>query len=589
MTNTLAADHVSADGLVPVMDHERIELLRADLTAADWSPRTVTTLLGYSAEAALAREQRLPALRVLRDQSSPAAILTRLFLLGEVLEATEAEVAFPTLGLGGARKLHLITDVLTDVLALAQVPDTEEVLDQVNEPELELPPEIQEVVAEIEAEVEAAEAATQPVPIVEIPEEIVARVQALVSLRPVTLPAGKDCWVAADLGEAMTGRGIATDHVLGLGGASQSLLLFTNRQPRERLLDLGTGCGIQALQGTDHAQTVVGTDINPRALGFAAFNACLAGRELDLRLGSLFEPVAEETFDQVISNPPFVITPEELRGDALFTYRDGASQGDGIVAQLVQEVAGRLRPGGIAQLLGNWEIRGQWWQRPQEWLAGTGLDGWVVLREVIEPARYAEIWLRDGGVDPRVDREAYEAALETWVEYFERRAVTAIGFGYFALRRPFTSGGSGLHWFEDGTSALEGPTGTEAERVLNVLDFLRSHGLTGPGEPVAATVVEQEFGPLRLQLNPQVVEERHHRPGEGEPYDIHLVLSEPRERRVSVSAALAGVVGACDGELTVEQIVTAVAALLAADRTQLWTEVAEPLRDLLCQGLLQIA
>ncbi|NRD08293.1 hypothetical protein HRF29_04940 [Rathayibacter agropyri] len=30
---------------------------------------------------------------------------------------------------------------------------------------------------------------------------------------------------------------------------------------------------------------------------------------IEFRLGSLYEPVAGERFDQIVTNPPFVITP----------------------------------------------------------------------------------------------------------------------------------------------------------------------------------------------------------------------------------------------------------------------------------------
>src|SRR5690606_41290855 len=49
----------------------------------------------------------------------------------------------------------------------------------------------------------------------------------------------------------------------------------TVRTPVGRVLDLGTGCGIQALHAARHSRAVVATDISRRALGFAAFNAAL--------------------------------------------------------------------------------------------------------------------------------------------------------------------------------------------------------------------------------------------------------------------------------------------------------------------------
>ena len=94
-----------------------------------------------------------------------------------------------------------------------------------------------------------------------------------------------------------------------------------------------------------------------RALEFAAFNAALAGVSLDLRLGSLLDPVEGEAFDLVVSNPPFVITPI---GAPSFEYRDGGMAGDGIVASLFTSVGSVLAPGGVAQMLGNWEIGADW-------------------------------------------------------------------------------------------------------------------------------------------------------------------------------------------------------------------------------------
>jgi methylase of polypeptide subunit release factors len=70
-------------------------------------------------------------------------------------------------------------------------------------------------------------------------------------------------------------------------------------------LDFGTGNGIQALLAAHHCHEVVATDVNPRALVFAAFNAALNGIDnISFRKGSLFDPVAYETFDLIVCNPP---------------------------------------------------------------------------------------------------------------------------------------------------------------------------------------------------------------------------------------------------------------------------------------------
>ena len=77
------------------------------------------------------------------------------------------------------------------------------------------------------------------------------------------------------------------------------------RRPVEHALDVGTGNGIQAIHAARHCSRVVATDVNARALQFAAFNAQLNGFDnIEVREGSFFDPAEGERFDLVISNPP---------------------------------------------------------------------------------------------------------------------------------------------------------------------------------------------------------------------------------------------------------------------------------------------
>ncbi len=123
-----------------------------------------------------------------------------------------------------------------------------------------------------------------------------------------------DLLIASDL----AGEGGRADHVAGVHRPSVTLSDLTVRRPVERALDMGTGCGIQALLAAGHAERVVATDVNERALAFTALNAALNGVEnVELRAGSFFEPVAGERFGLVVSNPPYVISPE-----ASFLFRD---------------------------------------------------------------------------------------------------------------------------------------------------------------------------------------------------------------------------------------------------------------------------
>ena len=118
------------------------------------------------------------------------------------------------------------------------------------------------------------------------------------------------------------------DHVAGVHRPSLTLADLTVRRPVERALDMGTGCGIQAMLAASHAGRVIGTDVNERALAFAELNAALNGIEnVEFRTGSFFEPVEGETFGLVVSNPPYVISPESA-----YLFRDSGLGRDRVSA-----------------------------------------------------------------------------------------------------------------------------------------------------------------------------------------------------------------------------------------------------------------
>jgi methylase of polypeptide subunit release factors len=490
--------------------------LRADLEAAGYTVDGVEELLGPVAAAALSREQALPARRALRGRREPTAVLARAFVLGEQVPRGLLDAALPTTGSERLAALGLV-----DVAGAG--PDDP--------------------------------------------------VRARVDLRPyaATDAAGSaEWWVASDLGELATGAALRTDHVLGIGGASTTLAQITVREPTGRVLDLGTGCGVQALHAARHAEHVVGTDVSRRALAFAAFNAALAGVDLDLREGSLLEPVAGERFDLVVSNPPFVITPRSAAVPG-YEYRDAGLAGDEVVRRLVRGVAGVLAPGGIAQLLGNWEhLRGvPWQQRVGAWLEGTGLDAWVVQREVSDPAEYAETWIRDGG---QPAGPAFDAIEEAWLDDFAARGVEAVGFGYVLLRRPAT-GTPTLRRLEERPGPVHQPLGGHLAACL------RTHDLLAGADDAALLAA-------RWRVADDVTEERHHTPGQGDPAVVLLRQNTGFGTVVRAGTVLAAAVGACDGELPLGVIADAVAALCDAPADAVRAEVAAGVRELAADGLV---
>lgn len=230
---------------------------------------------------------------------------------------------------------------------------------------------------------------------------------------------------------------VAADHVMHYGQSSHTLARLLIRRPFERALELGTGCGALALSAASFSGHVIATDVVPRAVHLAAFNARLNGIEnVEFRQGNLFEPVGGMTFDLIFSNPPFVISPEKD-----FAYRDGGLPDDELGRTIIHEAPALLREGGFCQILCEWVHRqGRTWQdRLSSWAEGTGCDMWVLRAETRSVAQHAEQWA-DGL--PGESPEELAARMNRWVEDFGSRGIEAISNGVVILRRR-----QGRNWF----------------------------------------------------------------------------------------------------------------------------------------------
>ncbi|MGW6129565.1 DUF7059 domain-containing protein [Cellulomonas sp. NPDC055163] len=544
----------------PQTDPALLDALRGDLAGAGYTVEGVEDLLGPLAAAALHREEAVPALRATAGTADPRAALVRAFVLGVDVPRADLERALGRLGVAGARALGLVE-------VAGEGPDD---------------------AVRARVDLRPYEAADGLVDGAAVDPGAGAGPDAGAARRVSGTGAGAgtvDWWVASDLGELATGRALRTDHVLGVGGASTTLAQVTVRGPRARTLDLGTGCGIQALHAARHSRAVVGTDISRRALAFARFNADLAGvarERFDLRAGSMLDPVSgpdEPRFDLVVSNPPFVITPRAPEAGAagdvpLYEYRDGGRSGDAIVRELVTGVGAVLAPGGVAQLLGNWEVRRgeEWHERVGEWVDGSGLDGWVVQRELQDPAEYAETWIRDGGTTPDRDPAAWAQRYGAWLDDFASRDVEAVGFGIVTLRRPL-DGPATLRRLEEVTGGVRQPLGPA------IADSLAAHAWLSRRD-------DDALAREHLVVAPDVTEERYLTPGHADPSVVLLRQGGALGRTVRAGTALAGLVGACDGELTVGQIVGALASLLGVGEGDLASDVLPSVRGLVLDGLL---
>ncbi|MDC9715143.1 MAG: peptide chain release factor N(5)-glutamine methyltransferase [Gammaproteobacteria bacterium] len=87
-----------------------------------------------------------------------------------------------------------------------------------------------------------------------------------------------------------------------------TLDLFSNKTKPYHLLDLGTGSGIIAITLADKNPHwhITATDFSQKALAVAKQNAAITDNEVNFQQGSWFEAVSKQTFDLIISNPPYI-------------------------------------------------------------------------------------------------------------------------------------------------------------------------------------------------------------------------------------------------------------------------------------------
>jgi methylase of polypeptide subunit release factors len=351
-------------------------------------------------------------------------------------------------------------------------------------------------------------------------------VRALVDLAP----ADEDVLLACDRGEPNE-----PDQVLGFSLPTRTLGRLPTREPIGSALDLGCGGGYQAILAARHAQRVVATDVNPRALAFTRFNALLNGVEnVETREGDLLAPVAGERFDLIVSNPPHVVSP-----DTDFVFRDSGLEGDSLAEGLVRELPRHLEEGGFAHVVLSWA------HGPDErasvpverWLEGTGCDALVLHHASYDPLAYAAGWNRPLRFDPA----AYAAALDRWRDYYRRLGIEALAEGIVVIRR---RGGSGSRVRTISPTPEEiGLAGAHLARLLAAFDVLDGDILARPLALAPGHRFEQ-VGPIDGSAPPRTVlrlEEGLRLEVEVDEALLRLLaeLAEPRPLREAIAAVAA--------------------------------------------------
>lgn len=361
----------------------------------------------------------------------------------------------------------------------------------------------------------------------------------------------------------------AASYVMGIGQSTITLMNMTVRERCGDALDLGCGCGTHALIAAGHCDRVTALDINPRAVALARFNARLNGlHHVDCLQGDLFQPVEGRRFDLIVTNPPFVISPESR-----YIYRDGGLPGDALCRRIVEQAPKFLNDGGICQMLCNSAEPSDrdWRDRLASWFANIGCDVWVLRSETRDVATYASTWLRN---TEKQDRPHLSERFDEWMAYYDRQGIETIGAGLIMFRKRE----AGSHWFsaEDAPDKMLGDVGGHVPLGFSLRDFLHN------------TPADRELLNTRLRYSPDVRLERISAPADDGWSDqsFRLFMARGLAYSGTIDAAMANVVVRCNGTRTLNDLLSETAAALEQPVEAIAKGFCDIIRILVRNGVL---
>lgn len=358
------------------------------------------------------------------------------------------------------------------------------------------------------------------------------------------------------------------DHVMGPSDSARYLSRLAVPQPCEASLDLGTGCGLLALIEASQSRRVSACDLNPRAVAFARFNTQLNGcSNVEVLQGDLFTPVKERTFDRIVSNPPFVISPETQ-----LIYLTGGSRGDILCRKIAREGSQLLSEGGTLQMLCNWvePASGEWADGLRGWFEDSGCDVWVLRQSTKDAESYARGWMQVGKMGANAQDPG---RLQTWLRFFEQEQISSIGQGFVMMRKR-----AGANWFRafDGPPNLLGSAGEAVVERMRTFDFLA-------GAESDSTLMESVFAvapSVRLTQECEAASEGWIQ------VSAHLSVTDGLGYVEVVDAFVAELVASCNARRSLRDAIDFTIQKLGWKNSDIPEETAEIIRQLLEEGFL---
>lgn len=135
------------------------------------------------------------------------------------------------------------------------------------------------------------------------------------------------------------------------------------------VLDICTGSGVVGVTAARAGADVTAVDVSCRAVAAAWLNARINHVRVDSRRGDLLDPVKDQRFDVIASNPPYVPSDH-----AWVAGPDGRA----LLDRLIAEAPTRLRPGGALLLVHSALIGAE---ETLDRLAAAGLKADVAVSE----------------------------------------------------------------------------------------------------------------------------------------------------------------------------------------------------------------
>ncbi len=421
---------------------------------------------------------------------------------------------------------------------------------------------------EVAVDLQAARQAMRPMALETLIEAGIVQIKGDSVLATVSIRPCQGLLWAFDLSRRLHSADGA-GYVMGLGPSSLSLASHTVRNRSRLTLDLGTGCGTQALMAAGHSDRVIAVDLNPRAISLTFFNARLNGlSNVECRAGNLFEPVQGCTFDLIVSNPPFVISPETR-----YIFRDSDMAGDEVCQKIAREAPGFLAEGGYFQMLCNWvEYAGRdWRERVAGWFEGSGCDVWVLHNKGMDPAAYASMWI---GHTEKDNPQQHLRRFEEWMKYYDQLGIEAVGGGIINVRR------SSAHqaWFQtNGAPEVKGEGGGDAVLLgFELYDFLQT--VQNDGVLLDMRVHSSPHVALKALCVPS--------PEGWSNKALELTLSRGLAFAASIDGPMANFIPRCDGSRTLRELMVEMSDSMGVDPAGVAPDFCSLVRRLLSLGFL---